>query len=85
MLNILKVLEYEKTVAVEYELVSGWPDTFTMTWDELLLQLPPESTRVEAVVLATLLLKQKVDTQEKVNKDSTSLLDLARSALKDEA
>ena len=83
MLNILKVIEYEKTVAIEYVTVGGWPDTFTMTWDELLLQLPPESTRVEAVVLAALLLKQRVDMQAQVKAESQDLTSLARKALEE--
>lgn len=81
MLNILKVIEYEKAVAIEYEVERGYPDTFTRTWDELLLQLPPESTRAEAVVLAALLLKQKVDEANKEVGRNNDLLALVKKAV----
>ena len=81
MLTILKVIEYEKTVAIEFEVERGYPDTFTQTWEELLRQLPPDSGRAECVVLATLLLQQREDAKVQGNKQGNEMLDLARKAL----
>ena len=83
MLNILKVIEYDKTVAIEFEVERGYPDTFTQTWEELLRQLPPDSGRAECVVLAVLLLKQKYDGAGSKDKQATDLLDLAKKALEE--
>ena len=83
MLNILKVIEYDKTVAIEFEVERGYPDTFTMTWEELLRQLPPDSGRAECVVLATLLLQQQVEGDGGKDKQSNNMLDLARKALEE--
>ena len=84
MLNVLKVIEYAKTVAIEFEVERGYPDTFTMTWDELLLRLPLDSGRAECVVLATLLLKQKFGSNGSKDKQATDLLDIARKAMQSE-
>ena len=83
MLNILKVIEYDKTVAIEFEVERGYPDTFTMTWDELLLRLPRGSGRAECVVLATLLLKQKFEQKTGAQAQNSDLLSIARKALEE--
>ena len=93
MLNILKVIEYDKTVAIEWEpvepIVDGYqphhPDTFTMTWDDLLLRLPVDSGHAECVVLAVLLLKLREDDKERFHGNTSSdLLTLAREAMGEE-
>ena len=83
MLNVLKVIEYAKSVAIEFEVERGYPDTFTMTWDELLRLLPLGSGRAECVVLATLLLKQKFEQKTGAQAQNGDLLSIAKKALEE--
>ena len=87
MLNILKVIEYDKTVAIEYVTRGGWPDTFTMTWDELLKNLTleelaaPDGGLAQCVAIATGYLTLKVEEQETGTLRAQELLDLARKVV----
>ena len=87
LMKILKVIPYENAVAIEYEAQPGYPETFTMTWESLEVQLElrertPDEMRRECVVLALMLLKQKVEAEAKEQENNTDLLDIANETLK---
>lgn len=87
-LTILKVIPYKDTLAIEFEVERGYPDTFSRTWAELEAMLEakertPEEFQRECVALASLLLKQKVEVNKASDPASSSLLDLAREGVKD--